>query len=589
VPVLCVLTYLVVGAAYVSAVPPWEAPDEPWHMAYAEVVASGRAPTLEDTYEAHQPPLAYVWLAWWLRLLDLDQLPRAPDNPWYPYAVSATWHVPGDPAVAWLRLLRTVAALPAAVVVALTWAAARVMAPRAAAPAAVAGMLAALWPQFVFISHAVNNDGWAVLCGSLLIYGVVAWTSGTGPLPRVAAALGLGAAMAPLIKLNVLAVVAAVPLAAVAVWASPSPAAGARLRWVWVPLAAVALGLAAAVLGLHAMWPATLALMAGEAATRGLVVDPALADPPLLLARLVALGESAWARFGWLNVDLPRGLRWASMAVLGASALGFARAWPGLPVPRRLAAAVVAATVGLAIAAAVKNLLVDPQPQGRLLFPAFSAMVLVVAVGAMAIVPARRRSGLAVCAAAVLLAVNAWVVTRLLPPAYEPARGPLPAIDVRIVPPQPVIVATLGRDVPAVRQTFRATRPGLRQAAVAAAGAAGPGDVRVLLWEGDRLVAHSSAAVAGLQGQPYTWLGVDMEPVADSSGRTYALELRVLRAGPGTRLDVWGGRGGVYPDGELALAAPAGTRGPGASTTASTSWVWLGGEGLDAVLVTAVR
>ena len=69
----CVLVYLVVGAAYLSVVPAWEAPDEPWHAVYVEVLAAGRLPQAVDTYEWQQPPAYYAFLAGGLRLAGLSQ------------------------------------------------------------------------------------------------------------------------------------------------------------------------------------------------------------------------------------------------------------------------------------------------------------------------------------------------------------------------------------------------------------------------------------------------------------------------------------------------------------------------------------
>ena len=113
---------LAVGAAYVAAVPPWEAPDEPWHLAYAEALAAGRWPTTAETYEAHQPPLYYLGLAALLRALPEPALPRSPASPFFPLASAALLHPPADPAAAPLAALRTLSGLLTALVVALTWA-----------------------------------------------------------------------------------------------------------------------------------------------------------------------------------------------------------------------------------------------------------------------------------------------------------------------------------------------------------------------------------------------------------------------------------------------------------------------------------
>ena len=68
-PVAAVAVAFLLGSAWVRVVPPGEAPDEPAHLAYVEHLRERAtlprfdAARPERTYEAHQPPLGYAWLA----------------------------------------------------------------------------------------------------------------------------------------------------------------------------------------------------------------------------------------------------------------------------------------------------------------------------------------------------------------------------------------------------------------------------------------------------------------------------------------------------------------------------------------------
>ena len=237
---LSVSLYLLLGAGMMDAVPPWEAPDETWHAAYAEALAAGALPTLEQTYEAHHPPLYYLWPAAWMRVLGRHPLPSAEHNPYYPFATSVFLHPPGEPLAPVLRLLRFLSSLlvlPSMALVgcaAATLAKARRPAGRPARTALLAMLLFGLWPQWLFVSHTINNDTAAVLAGALLCTGVVwallAHESGARRAQAAWILLGIGAATAVGAKLNAAVLLPAVGISLVAAGLLESRSGGLR-RW----------------------------------------------------------------------------------------------------------------------------------------------------------------------------------------------------------------------------------------------------------------------------------------------------------------------------------------------------------------------
>ncbi|MEO8082854.1 MAG: phospholipid carrier-dependent glycosyltransferase, partial [Ardenticatenales bacterium] len=299
-----VLLYLALGAAYARTVPPWEAPDEPWHAAYALAVADGRLPTVDETYEFHHPPLAYAWYALGIRITRIRSLPVGDANPRYPFAAAALAHPPGDPRVGPVRFLRTWGALLAALAVPLTFAAARAAgAGRAGGVAAAFGV--ATWPQFVYTGHTVSNDGLATVAGALLTYALVCVLARLGPRdsPAKPAWEGtcaapiafVGAAVAVATKLNAAVLVPVVVVAALAAAATardPRRRAGA----VRTAIGAVA-GSIGALVVLGVVAQGAIAALAAQALARA--GGRATSLPPAFLADTLA---SLWARFGWANV-----------------------------------------------------------------------------------------------------------------------------------------------------------------------------------------------------------------------------------------------------------------------------------------------
>lgn len=461
-----VLAHLALGAAYAHAVPPWEAPDEPWHAAYAVALAEGRLPTADETYEHHHPPLAYAWFALGIRLAGIEALPVGEANPRYPFAAAALQHPPGDPLVGRVRFLRTWGGLLAALAVALAFAAARAAGGGVGVAWAAAGVVAA-WPQFAYIGHTVSNDGLATVAGGLLWWVVArmcreaARRRGRPRSPAATGALAFAAAAAAVLtKLNAAVLVPAV--VGLALLAGARARRGARVRsgppsaGFAAAAAAVAGVLSALALLSIAAPPAFDALVDQVRARAGPTARPL---PPAFARDTL---ESLWARFGWANVDLPRAVALTAAAAAAAALAGLRH------IARRDAMVTVAATalVATAVTAFAASALADPQPQGRLLLPALPAAAWLLALGWRAW-PARwSRRTLGATAVVAATAAHAAALAVVLPRAYavDAAAPPSDAIVVRHLPAPWRVVATLAEgDGATLLQPSRAAHDGLRR------------------------------------------------------------------------------------------------------------------------------
>ncbi len=587
-PLAAALLYLVFGVLYLEAVPPWEAPDEPWHMAYAEAVASGRLPSPRDTYESHQPPLYYVWPAIALHVSGREAVPRSAANPLYPFAAAAYLHPPEEDAAAALSLIRAFSGLLGAITVVLTWATIRAGAADDARRAAVGALMVALLPQFIFVGHAVSNDVLASIVGSIVLYGLVCCVVDRPSQHRGVMAVAIGLSLAVFSKLNVFALVPGVLAAALlapsraersrisvpraagelagrgpeeaqsatgaarpaAPAASLVPRLGRSELWWRAIFLTAAAGLAvgsAAILRVIA--PGTADALAAEAVLRFSEVDPALTRPIELGRQILRLVVSTWARFGWLNVDLPLPL---TVVAIGAAGLGFAGllpAWAKADRKERRVLVVMAVVVASSMFAAIRNLLIDPQPQGRFLFPAIGALAFLVAGGLTALVSRRWRGLLALVVAATLGGANLLATVHVLPQAYAPSRQPAPEVYLRLVKEPRQVVARLEDGGPEVRQTFELGGEGACTIAVAPAAVAGAGELALHIRDsgGALLVSRRFDIGSAVSSQ---WWMLELGTALEGGGRRYDLELSLDGEGA---VALWGADVDVYSGGTLTL------------------------------------
>ncbi len=543
------LAYLALGALVVTGVPPWEAPDEPAHVAYAEALAAGRRPTTAASYEAHQPPGYYLWPAWALRLTALPLSPLPPDNAFYPFSVAALVHRPSDPTAANLRLLRTLSGFLGLLTVCLAWTTSRAIWPGSRGRPFLAAMLVALWPQYQFIAHAISNDVLASAAGGLVVYGMVLTV-----VRPARAGVGLVLALAGLVagifvKLTVLGLAPACGLVWLWAWARRARHGKCQHWWrrglgPWRRSVLLGLALMALVLGgRYLSLGAELRRQSGELVARALRVDPHLASLPTLMQHGRATLLSFWSHFGWQNLDPPPVVILAGILLAGVATARLSRLWRFLPASQRHGVAVSFLALTSAGAAVAKNLLARPEPQGRFLFPALVAAAVLLSAGLCSL--DRRTLGRwtvgAICG---LAAIDILLFAVWIPSAYTQYGLPPQALALRRIEAPPSRLVRIEPGSPAFRQQLAS--PSLRVARlwVAVARTSGPGFLEMRLLEGGSVVAERRLPL--VNSRAHRWVSLEVVPprtLGDPS-----LEVRLLGDG-------WAWLWAMQPAGVLGDAA----------------------------------
>jgi Predicted membrane protein (DUF2142) len=383
--------YLVFALGLAVLVPPFEAPDEPSHIAYATFIATrGELPNQLDPArkvdgQGHQGPLAYAVMAVVLRLVTGGPLPLH-------LAVNPThaWHGGGggievpmfrhdraafDGVRNWVAfyLLRILS-------IAFGFATLLVIVPTVALMTddeptrLLAVLLPATLPQYLFVSSYVTADGLLTLLTALAAYATVrvvrepARTAG-----YVALGIALGAALTA--KKTALFL-----LPGIGVTLGTLVLAG-RARLAAVVRGGAVAGLIVAVIAGWLFVRNTLLYgdplgSAMEHATLGVLYAPRpITDPFFRDVFPRMLGASFVGLLGWMNIWLPTWVYWL-YALLGlAAAAGVLRR---LRDPWTWIAALFA---GLCLVGIVVYNLTFPQPQGRYLFAALPFVTFLAATG----------------------------------------------------------------------------------------------------------------------------------------------------------------------------------------------------------------
>jgi hypothetical protein len=390
--------YALFGLGYSLLMPMWEGPDEHahYHMAWS-LARRGKLPPPHMNYETYQPAL-YYWLAS-RPLLLLDKIDPALSDfvltrgryfrnigkpvrifNWTPQNYRFLW---GPQLLRWLNLITGGLALV------FLYRGARLFIPGAAAVRLSALALAGLLPQFLHIVSTISNDALAILAGAILF-----WLLGKAScerLDRWQAALAASAALVlpVVVKLTVLPVGLAVLLALL--FRAWQRRAAWQPRWGWLAGGGVLLGLGL-LAGLFQLAPDRAEVLFSEFLWRGLSIRPDALRLDYLRPMFVQLVWSYWGKVGWLAVGLPGAViaLLAFLAAAGAAAslrpLLSSRARERFPAAWEAAAGRQAwiwlwVAAGLAILLVTKNGLTTPRNQGRFLFPANGALLLLVASG----------------------------------------------------------------------------------------------------------------------------------------------------------------------------------------------------------------
>ncbi len=424
-----VLLFILHASAYALAVPVYQSPDEPLHVATIRYVADHRGypdaskdraqPEIgRSLAAAHFQELRRLDTSWWRPGLDpewtsFDELRRGPPGsiiaiaghpPGY-YVALAPLHAVAETRLSFpalVLLLRLATVLLAAPTIWLVVATIRLFSPGRPEIAVGAGAFVALLPQFAHISGSVSNDAAITTLFSAILY-IAARMLIEGLSRRLLVAGALVSAAAILVKAQgILTVPILFVAVAVALIRRPE-GLGRRRPWSSV-LAAVAFPAAVA-----ALWYGIR--IAGGLPVTPTDSTPAVADPrPISLLAytwgygLPILTRSFWGRFGWLAAPLPsawyRALNAVAVGSVSVSIFFVVRA-----AVRRAAHRAQAVLAGLSLAAVATVLgavVVSSWRgfqhtglarglQGRYLFPVVGVIAVLVVGGALMLLPERLR------------------------------------------------------------------------------------------------------------------------------------------------------------------------------------------------------
>ncbi len=432
------IAYLALAAIYNVTVPPFEAPDEHYHFFYVKHLADGNSLPVQDpeqvgpwAQEGSQPPLYYALAATLIRWIDTNDIDKLLwqnahaniGNPMQPGNKNRFVHLPYERwpyrgVVLAVHLVRLFSSLLGLGTVYLTFRLASALVPGRPAVAYGAAALVAFTPQFVFIHAAVSNDAAIVFLSTLALWWLVRLLQGRDGWGDVALGVTLG--LAALAKLSGLILW---PLAG-AILIARTGMTG-RWRRLWRD-GLLIFGIALLISG---WWYVRNWQLYGD--PTGLNVMLQIAgprQPPPTLAQLgrefEGLRISFWGLFGWFSILLPV---WVYRVLDGISVIAAAGLVWGLGrsslvrVPREVwLLTLPAGWLMLILAGLVRWTSLTPGTQGRLLFPAIAAGMILVALGWCQWVPRRWRpywmGALCVFLLAVTLASPFWVIR----PAYTP-------------------------------------------------------------------------------------------------------------------------------------------------------------------------
>lgn len=435
--------FALLAATYSVVTPPFETPDEIWHYAVIQHIASGQGlpvsgPDTDAAWqqEGTQAPLYYLLAAAATVWIDQSDFPAvyaranphaAPGQPDTPinrnYQIHhADEHWPWRGAFLALHVARLVSVALGTVTV---WATYRAVALILGPGWGLIGAAAlAFVPQFLFISGAASNDNAVNAFAALTLWQVAALavtpvsTLTPARLRRRFGLAGLVLGLALISKLSALPLVGVVGLAVLGI-------AWQRRDWRILAAALIWIGLPAAALS--GWWYARNAYLYGDPLAWAVWESniPLRVEPLSwrgVLAELGSVERSFWGLFGWMTVPYPQWVYDFFRALAGLVMLGwlpmFVRWWrAGCPLDRRSwAGALLVIWLALLAIAWVRFTRVSPASQGRLFFPALPTFALLLALG----LAGWRIWTLGPLVVGSLFAISALTPAWVLAPAYRP-------------------------------------------------------------------------------------------------------------------------------------------------------------------------
>ncbi len=399
---LVLAAYFALAVAYSLGIPAWEAPDEPSHYLYAEYLAEhGSLPPkaapqrahfrlngyVTSLYEWYQPPLYYALVAPQIVLADRlmpGTIPQAfpPLNPVVPGETHNLFAAETDPAfdAPGLRLARWFSVALGLCTLYTVYRATMVASGDDRAVALTATGMMAFIPQYTFLSGYVTNDNLALMLSALSMLAFLHLLKAEGGLKQwQVAGTGLLLAVGLYTKLSLLVLL---PLGLFCLMLRATAHRSVR-QWL----------LESSILTGAAMLPFLLGLpfLPGLRDQVTYAYASFEANPDYLSLKYLAglwplTRESFWARFGWMNVSAPA---WVATAMTAIAFLGLVGGLVPLgPQSRRYeperlkkTLALLWSVCGLIVLGFLRFNLTVRQPQGRLLFTALPALIMLVALG----------------------------------------------------------------------------------------------------------------------------------------------------------------------------------------------------------------
>ena len=535
------------------AVPIFEAPDEGAHWLIARYLHEMHRLPFYDSrlVEANQPPLYYVLIAPFAAdsevpppAVHIDAQGRV--IPFYPPKLHA--NSKDDFAKYWpIRISRLVTALFSVLTVLFCYLSG-VEATGNRMTGLLAGGLTALLPQFTFRGMNISNDALVATTCAAAVYLIVR-------LARRGFTWPLGWATAAVIGVAFLSKISAIFLPipfALAVISAPAPWR-TRLRRLSV-LALSLLLVGPWLLRNQFLYGDPLASQQMFVAVPGLIDIKPITSPYFLTTFPSVLMRSFIGVFGAMNLYLPE-LLYKFFGLLAAVAvLGYL--WRLIRRRFDVRLTLILTTVVLfTVLLTVQLNLTFTQPQGRYLFPALTAIALLVAIGLEG-VPKWGRNWTYGTLAVVAL-VNLYSVIGLVLPAYW------------TLPAEPLFIDTAVSDglmkMPAgplrpggrFGQTFLAHHNGLSrlEVEIATYGRKIPGGVlrmhlRAGVHEPDDIACWS---IPLSQIADNSYAALKFPPIPDSKGRLYYVLLEAEQVPPTYALTVWLSAEDVYSEGQFFL------------------------------------
>jgi hypothetical protein len=391
----------------------------------------------------------------------------------------------------------------------------------------------------------VSNDVLAVVVGGAFVY--LGTRAAAGMDRAVLLGMPVVAAIAVASKLTVWPAAAASVAGALAA----ARVSSVEARRVIAGLSITAVAALLVALGARLVFPLTAQAAIEDAIRRGSDFDRSVLAAETLWGLLRSTLMSAWGQFGWLTVDLPAWLYLAAGVVVSACFVSSLASLQHLSPAGRAGTIAALAACAAAAAAWSRNLLADPQPQGRLMFGALVAAAAVIAVGAagggrgpsapLRAPPSRLRVPLLTGSLiAVLVASNVAALGWALPGAFARWRGAPPQVVLLTSRPNVVVAGRLIGEGALASQTFSTSSAAARVAlAIHRAYGGGEAELRVLERDGTE-VGRTRLTLDDLP--PNTWVTVEIATPRVRVRRRRATTARRSLSSAETALSNSGGR-----------------------------------------------